>query len=105
MNFNEKHHWLLPLVPTSCAYAKLAGYIGKLLNAKITALQLQGDFGGHLDMKKVTNTQNQRLEIKMGEFKAIVSGMKDTIRNTLAEMGNALSGCEGPTVTLGIVRC
>ena len=30
MAFNEKHHWVFPLVPTACAYAKLDGYFGKL---------------------------------------------------------------------------
>ena len=26
MTYNEKHHWVFPLVPTACAYAKLNGY-------------------------------------------------------------------------------
>ena len=32
MTYNEKHHWVLPLVPTACDYAKLGGYFG---NCKI----------------------------------------------------------------------
>ena len=30
MTYNGKHHWLFPLAPTSCAYAKLDGYFWKI---------------------------------------------------------------------------
>ena len=30
MTFNEKHHCVFPLVPTSCDYVKLNGYFGQL---------------------------------------------------------------------------
>ena len=38
LTFNEKLHWVFPLVPTDCAYAKLDGYIGKLQKSEIEAL-------------------------------------------------------------------
>ena len=95
MTFNEKHYWVFPLVPSACDYPKLDGYFGKFLNAEISALQAQGNSGGHLAARRVIETKNQRLEIKMGKSKAIVSDVKYAIRNTFAKMANALSGFEG----------
>ena len=80
MTFNEEHRWVFPLVPTACDYAKLDEYFGKLRNAKIAALQAHGDFGNHLEARKVTKTKNRRLESKMEKSKAIVSAMKDTMQ-------------------------
>ena len=37
----------------------------------------------------------------MRSSKAIVSGVKETIRNTFAEMAHALSGCEGAENEVG----
>ena len=34
MTFNENNHWVFPSVPTSCAYAKLNEYVGKLQKRK-----------------------------------------------------------------------
>ena len=68
VNYNEKHHWVFPLVPTSCAYAKLDGYFGKMQKSKMSALQAQGDFGDHLEVRKVTKNKSQRLESKMGKY-------------------------------------
>ena len=99
MTFNEKRHWVFPLVPTDWAYAKLDGYFGKLQKSEIEALQVQGDFGGHLEVRKVNKTKNRWLGGKMGKFKAAVSDVGDTIRNTFARMANALSGSDGPKLT------
>ena len=30
MTYNEKHHWVFPLVPTACAYTKLNDYFRKM---------------------------------------------------------------------------
>ena len=61
-------------------------------------MQSQGDFGDHLEVREVNKTKNRRLEGETGQSKAIVSDMKDTIRNTLAGMANALSGSKGAEI-------
>ena len=40
----------------------------------------------------------------MGKFKAIVSDMEDTIRNTFVEMAHSLSGSEGSEVNIAKLR-
>ena len=45
MTISEKNRLVSPLVPTECAYAKLDDYFGKLQNAKITAIQMDGVLG------------------------------------------------------------
>ena len=67
-------------------------------NSQIDVLQVKGNFGDHLEVRKVNKTKNQRLEGKMGKSETIVSGVKDTIRNTSARMANALSGSEGAKI-------
>ena len=69
MTFNEKHHWVFSLVPTSCSYAKLGGYFAKLQKSQMAALQAQGDFADHLEVRKVAKTKNRRLGSKMGKSK------------------------------------
>ena len=39
--FHEKYHWVFPLVPSDCDYAKLNEYFGKLQNSEIEVLQVQ----------------------------------------------------------------
>ena len=99
MTFNEKHHWVFPLVPTDCDYAKTGEYFGKLQKSEIEAHQVQGDFGGYLEERKVNKAENRRLWSKMGKSKAIVSDMEERIRSTFARMANARSGCDGPKLT------
>ena len=53
MTFNEKHHWVFPLGPTSCDYTKLNEYVAKLQNSKIEVLQAQWDFGENLSARQV----------------------------------------------------
>ena len=35
MTYNEKNHWVFPLVPTACAYAKLNDYFWKMQRGKL----------------------------------------------------------------------
>ena len=67
MTFNEENRWVFPLVPTSCAYAKLDGYFGKLRKSEIHALQIQGDFGGNLAVRKVVE-RKWKIGEKNGEI-------------------------------------
>ena len=68
MTFDEKHHLVLPLVPTACDYAKLNGYIGELRDAKIEVLQAHGDFCENLSVREVPRPNQQRTQSKMGSF-------------------------------------
>ena len=52
MTYNEKHHWVFPLVPTDCAYAKLSEYFGKMQKSQILALQAHGGFWGSFGSSK-----------------------------------------------------
>ena len=45
MTYNEKHHFVFPLVPTDCSYDKLGKYFEKLQKSQISAMREQGDFG------------------------------------------------------------
>ena len=45
MTYNEKHHWVLPLVPTACAYNRMGKCCGKLRKSQISSLKVQGDCG------------------------------------------------------------
>ena len=67
-------------------------------NSQIDVLQVKGNFGDHLEVRKVNKTKNQRLESKMGKSKTTVSDVGDTIRNTFVRMANALSGSEGAKI-------
>ena len=62
MTYNEKHHWALPLLPTACAYAKLRDYFRKIQKEQIEILQVQGDFGGHLGVRKVTKAKAKKIQ-------------------------------------------
>ena len=67
----------------------------KIAKAEIEILQLQGDSGENTAVKKVMDSKNQRLMGKMGKFKAIISDMQDTIRNSLLRAVNTISGGSG----------
>ena len=75
--------------------------ISENTKSEIEALQAQGDFGDHLEVREVNKSKNQRLGSKMEKSKAIISDMEDTIRNTFVGMANALSGSEGATINTG----
>ena len=53
VTFNEKSHWVFPLVPTAGDYAKLNTHFGEAQNSKIEILVAQGDFGETLSTRKV----------------------------------------------------
>ena len=99
MTFNEQRHWEFPLVPTDCAYAKLGGYFGNCENRRLRPCKRREISGAILEVRKVNNAKNRWLGIKMEKFKAIVSDLGDTIRNTFVRMANSLSGSEGPKLT------
>ena len=44
MTYNEKHHWVFPLFPTACDYAKLDAYFGELQNRKWGYCKRRGIF-------------------------------------------------------------
>ena len=56
---------------------------------------MQGNFGGHVEVRKVNKSKNRRFGGKMEKSKSIVSGTGDTIRDTFVGMANALSGSDG----------
>ena len=68
MTYNEQHPWVFPLVPTACARAKLYEYFGQMRKSQILVLRAQGDFGGHLEVRKVTKSKSQRLQ-ENGKYK------------------------------------
>ena len=68
------------------------------------ALGMQGDFGGNLAAGKVVKTENPTTLSKMGKSKAIISGMGDSIRNSLLRAANTISGCPGDKAILNIAR-
>ena len=57
----KKHHLVFPLLPTSCAYAKLNGYFWEMQKEHIEISQVQGDFWDHLEVRKVTKSKSQKL--------------------------------------------
>ena len=85
----------ISLVPTACDYTKLDCYFGKLRKAEIEVMQMKGDFGENLAVRRVAKSKNQRLVRKMGKSKAIISDMDDTIRNSLLRLVGTISGCPG----------
>ena len=95
MTFNEKHHLVFPQVPTACACAKLDEYFGELRKAEIEALQTQGDFGGEIWRLGRLWRPKSKIGGKMGKFKAVIPGMKDTVRNSLLQVAKTISGCVG----------
>ena len=69
MAFNEKHHWVFPLAPTACDYSKFDEYLGKLREAEIDVTQTQGDLGGNLAVRKVSETKSKIVE-QNGEIRS-----------------------------------
>ena len=65
MTFNEKHHWVFPLVPTACDYAKLNEHFGPLQNSQIEVLQSQVDFGGNLSVPKALCGKRNDCDVKL----------------------------------------
>ena len=65
MTYNGKYRWVIPLVPTACAYAKLNGYFWKMGQDLIVVLHVQGDFGYHLDVGQVAKCKSRKLQGKV----------------------------------------
>merc|ERR1712112_14123 len=73
MTYNEKHHWVFPLVPTACAYTKLNDYFWEIKQEQIEVSQAQGDFGDHLEVRKVTKSKSHKLHGKVEKCKSVIS--------------------------------
>ena len=95
MTFNEKHHWVFPLVPTACACAKLDEYFGKIAECKNYGHAGAGRFRGPFGSEKGYQNQKSKIREQNGEIQSDFSDMGDTIQNTFAKMTHALSGCDG----------
>ena len=65
MTYNGKHHWVFPLIPTACAFAKRGGYFWEMEKAQIEVFQAQGDFLDHLEVRKVAESKIQMLRGKV----------------------------------------
>ena len=91
MTFNEKHHWVFPLTPTSFSYTKLNGRFGKLQKSEMEVLKMCGDFGANLAAREVIRTNKQWALSKMENQKSIISHIGDTIQNTPLRAVNAIS--------------
>ena len=62
MTYNEGNRWVFHLSPTDFAYDKLHGYFRKMQKGELGVLQVQGDFGRHLEVRKVTKSKSQKLQ-------------------------------------------
>ena len=96
--FNEKHHWVFPLVPTAGAYAKLDDYFGKCENRKLMSGMCRGGFRGPFGISESEQNRKSTFREEMGKSEAIISDMKDTTQNTFVGMPNAPSGSEGAEI-------
>ena len=56
---------------------------------------MQGDIGGDLAVREVAKSKNHISMSKMGKFKAIISDMRDTIRNSLLRVVSNISRGHG----------
>ena len=56
---------------------------------------MQGEYGENLAVRKAAKSKNKRLMSKMGKSEAIISDMKDAIRNSLLRAADTISGCVG----------
>ena len=45
MTYNEKHHWVLPLVPTACDYTKLNDYFWEMQKGELRFCRYMGISG------------------------------------------------------------
>ena len=73
---------------------------GKSQNSKIEVLQSYGDPRGNMSVRKFLRGK-QRLQSKIGSYKAIISEMKGRIGNTPLIVVNTISGCSGTDDDLG----
>ena len=95
MTFNEKHHFVFPLVQTACASAKSNGYFGQSQNSKIAVLKAQSDFGGNSPAREVLRKQNNDYKVKWEVPKSIIPETEGSSRHTLLRVVDTISGCPG----------
>ena len=94
VTFNEKHHWAFPLVPSSCDYAKLGEYFGKLRNAEIEAMQMRAiseNIRGRAKSRKAKSKANGQ----NGEFKSDCFGHERRNPKHFCENGECSCGMRG----------
>ena len=65
MTYNEKHHWVIPLVPTACAYAKLDDYFWKIKVRTNRGFAGSRRFRDHLEVRKVTKSKSHKSQGKV----------------------------------------
>ena len=103
MTYNEKHHWVFPLVPTACAYANLSDYFRQIKQGEIEVSQTHGDSGiiwkcGKWLKVKVANYK-EKWKMQIDNFEN-----ENAIQNAFARMANVLSGIEIGKVAVGKLR-
>ena len=91
MTFNDKHHWVFPLVPTACAYTKLGEYFRKMQKHQIEVLQTRGDFSETQEVRKVSKSKQNRERNRMEKFTNIISDLKNLIQNSLTRAVRMIS--------------
>ena len=91
MTFNDKHHWVFPLVPTACAYTKLGEYFRKMQKHQIEVLQTQGDFSETQEVRKVSKSKQNRERNRMEKFTNIISDLGNLIQNSLTRAVRMIS--------------
>ena len=72
VTFNDKHHWVFPLVPNACAYAKLDDYFRKMQKNQVEVLQTQADFSEMQEVRKVSKSKQNRVRNRMGKFTNLI---------------------------------
>ena len=92
MTFNDKHHWVFPLVPNACAYAKLDDYFRKMQKGQIEVLQTQADFGEIQEVRKVSKSKQNRVRNRMGKFTNMIGDLGDLIQSSLTRAVRMISG-------------
>ena len=91
MTFNDKHHWVFPLVRTACAYTKLGEYFRKMQKHQMEVLQTQGDFSETQEVRKVSKSKQNRERNRMEKFTNIISDLKNLIQNSLTRAVRMIS--------------
>ena len=75
--YNEKHHWVFPLVPTASAFGKMGDCFSEKCKSADRGFTSAGDLRGHLEVRKVTRSKTQRSQWKLrggGWVVAVVGG-------------------------------
>jgi len=102
--YNEKHHWVFPLSPTSCAYAKLNDYFSENAKGANRGFAGTGGFWGPFGSSESNKKKKPKVTRVSWKCKSIISEMKNAIRNTCARMVNVLSGSEIDKITADKLR-